>query len=41
MAKRIIDWTHPEVVQLLDDYLQDSKKNSLQDLERVSFTIPV
>ena len=32
MAKQTINWTHPEVVELLDNYLQDSKKKSMQDL---------
>ena len=32
MAKRSINWTHPEVAELLDNYLQDSKTKSLQDL---------
>ena len=32
MTKRIINWTHPEVVQLFDNYLHDPKQKSLQDL---------
>ena len=32
MAKRIINWTHPEVVPLIDGYLQHPKHKSLQIL---------